>query len=668
MATNEKVRVVLQLDAETGQLKSSLAQIQGQLNKIQIPGIATTDFKSKVQDLQEKVQKLKDLTDEDITVHADLDRAQQSFDKLEKGAKSLISEIQKLKGETKSSKIRLLPDNEQQAIKKATSALRSYETQITSVQKKSVSFIRAEEKLNALREKSAELTTKIGKIDISDSVGTNLQALVDEAEEKQRAIEELYTKKKWKMSSTGKHYKNNDYGILDAQTATQTARQNLSDWQSAKQASEELAQVTVELQKQETAVQKLNQAWEDSKRIKSQDAFDSLKQTAKDLGIDISDIGDKLNQVDVDKLKTRLSSLEQEGIKSVDDALQKFLVSLGSVPKDLDELGNKIQDGQADWNAQSEAMERAARQAQDLANLKNQVLDFFSITGAIQLFRRSIESAFETVKELDEAMTEIAVVSDFSVNDMWDQLPKFTAQANELGMAIKDTYYATTLFVQQGLDLDNSMKLATETLKMAAVAGMDAAAATDSMTASLRGFGMAIDEVSAKRVNDVYSELAAISAADTQEISTAMSKVASLAHNVNMEFETTAAFLTQGIESTREAAEVIGTSLKTVAARFAEVKSLYSQGQITGTDENGEEIDVNRVQTALRSAGVSMTEFLKGNEGLDQVLLRLSERWDDLDILTQRYISTMAAGSRQQSSKILTSALRGHKTSKTTLL
>ncbi len=71
------------------------------------------------------------------------------------------------------------------------------------------------------------------------------------------------------------------------------------------------------------------------------------------------------------------------------------------------------------------------------------------------------------------------------------------------------------------------------------------------MTAALRGFSMEIDEVSAKRVNDVYSELAAVTASDVEEISIAMSKVASLAHNANMEFETTAAFLAQIVETTR---------------------------------------------------------------------------------------------------------------------
>lgn len=90
-------------------------------------------------------------------------------------------------------------------------------------------------------------------------------------------------------------------------------------------------------------------------------------------------------------------------------------------------------------------------------------------------------------------------------------------------------------------------------------------------------------------------------------------------------------------------------NVKTIIARFAEVKSLYTKGQLSGTDEEGEVIDVNKVQTALRSAGISMNAFLKGEEGLDQVLLRLSSRWDDLDVLTQRYIATMASGSRQQS-------------------
>jgi hypothetical protein len=44
-----------------------------------------------------------------------------------------------------------------------------------------------------------------------------------------------------------------------------------------------------------------------------------------------------------------------------------------------------------------------------------------------------------------------------------------------------------------------------------------------------------------------------------------------------------------------------------------------------------------------------MESFFAGTEGLDSILLKLAEKWGSLDTETQRYIATMAAGSRQQS-------------------
>ena len=184
---------------------------------------------------------------------------------------------------------------------------------------------------------------------------------------------------------------------------------------------------------------------------------------------------------------------------------------------------------------------------------------------------------------------------------------------------------------------------------MARIAGLDAATATDRMTNALRGFNMEINETNAQRVNDVYSELAAITASDTDEISTAMTKVASLANNANMEFETTSAFLAQIIETTRESAETAGSALKTVIARFSEVKELFSEGELLGTDSEGEAIDVNKVSIALRTAGINLNEYLTGMKGLDDIFIELAQKWNSLDIIQQRYIATMAAGSRQQS-------------------
>lgn len=95
--------------------------------------------------------------------------------------------------------------------------------------------------------------------------------------------------------------------------------------------------------------------------------------------------------------------------------------------------------------------------------------------------------------------------------------------------------------------------------------------------------------------------------------------------------------------------ETAGTALKTIIARFTEVKELFSQGMLTGTDEEGETIDINKIDTALKKVGISLKSFLSGEQGLDDILLELASKWNTLDIATQRYIATTAAGSRQQS-------------------
>lgn len=64
----------------------------------------------------------------------------------------------------------------------------------------------------------------------------------------------------------------------------------------------------------------------------------------------------------------------------------------------------------------------------------------------------------------------------------------------------------------------------------------------------LRGFNMEVNATSAKRINDVYSEVAARTASDVNELSEATEKVASLASASGMEIESTVSMLAQMIE------------------------------------------------------------------------------------------------------------------------
>lgn len=651
---DKKIRISLDINAELGNVQSKVSQLQQQLNKIQLTGLSGQALISDFNNVQNRIKKLQELSEKPLTVKSDFTKIEKEASSIQVAVEKLFREIEQLQTSSNKKKLELLSNSQKQKIDKANSALGAYEKTIGKTISKTKELKKAEKDLSSIQTQLSKEQKKTivsqSDIEIKSTNLENVRRQLKEARRLKQATAEVYEKNRWSTEVTGRKYQSSTKVDVNGQKVAlkditekvirlkEEETKLISDLNNLT-TQEKLDAINQKLKAQNEIVEALSIQWKGLDLAEKSKAFETLKETAQQLGVSLEGIA---NIEDIGTLINRLQQLEKNGVNAVDIALQQLKTEIKSTEPPLEQISDKVSQVENEFNL-------ASQRAQEFANLKSQVLSFFTITGAIQLFRRAIDSAFETVKELDEAMTEIAVVSDFSVGDMWKQLPRFTEQANQLGKSIRDVYGATTLYVQQGLDLDNSLKLANETLKMAAVAGMDAADATDAMTSALRGFNMELSETSAQKVNDVYSELAAISAADTQEISTAMSKVASLAHNVNMEFETTASFLTQGIEATREAPETIGTALKTIIARFAEVKSLYTKGQLSGTDEEGETIDVNKVQTALRSAGISMDAFLKGEEGLDQVLLRLSSRWDDLDVLTQRYIATMASGSRQQS-------------------
>ena len=345
----------------------------------------------------------------------------------------------------------------------------------------------------------------------------------------------------------------------------------------------------------------------------------------------------------IDRLNVQIKDLQASIAQTKIDSLARGADALGSASGNIDQMAQSILN--VGDNA-SQAAGSVLSMQQQVDQLKTSTQYFFSLRNMINLFKRGIREAYDAVKELDAAMTETAVVvPEWNVGDMWAKLPEYTKNANALGATVTDMYKATTLYYQQGLRGNEVMDIAAETMKMARLGGLEAADATDKMTAALRGFNMEINATSAQRVNDVYSNLAANTASNTEELGTAMQRTASIAASAGMSFEGTAAFLAQAIETTREPAENLGTAMKTIVARFTELK----KNPLEITEVDGEEVSYNKVDAALQSIGVSLKDANGQFRDLDQVFLDISQRWDGLTQTQQRYVATQAAGSRQQS-------------------
>ena len=637
---DKKFTLTFDVEGNLSPIKGAVKDFQSTIKsaKFQIPVGIQGNIDKTISKLNAEIAEFESLTSQGFSNMADIGKAEKSFAKITSLMRQLGSQGEQIKGLDPK---KFLPKEilERTAkLEKAFGKLGDIKVNTKKIDAQTEAVKKQKEEVDELRTKYEALaaenkTAGARKGNLSSSIKTKEKEL-EAIQQQMKALEQV----KGGKSSAEYSKLNSEFKTL-SKTISAQKQEFASLDTSINKNKTTMSGLKVQL---DSASSALDQMEESLKQLQAsanvnEDLENLRKELAQLKSVNIDEIPD-----DLDEIKRIIGSLDDDQIKTIKNSLE-------GMGRAADALAHSLEKTSEELEKAGQEGKELTRVGQEIENLKSQVLDFFSITNTIQIFKNAVRDAFDTVKELDAVMTETAVVTDFSIGDMWDKLPEYAEQANKLGASIKDLYAANTLYYQQGLNSQQAMSVGVETMKMARIANMDAAQATEAMTAALRGFNMEINETSAGRINDVYSELAAITASDTEQIATAMSKTASIAASANMEFETTAALLAQIIETTQEAPETAGTAMKTIIARFTEVKELFSEGMLSGEDAEGEEININKIDKALKTVGISLKDFLNGSKGIDDIFLELASKWDSLDLATQRYIATTAAGSRQQS-------------------
>lgn len=180
----------------------------------------------------------------------------------------------------------------------------------------------------------------------------------------------------------------------------------------------------------------------------------------------------------------------------------------------------------------------------------------WGVTASIfQGIMNNLHNSVEYVKDLDESLTNIMMVTDYSR----DAMNEYAKSANEAAQALGSTTVAMTdatlVFAQQGFDLDKSQQLATLSTKLANASQQDTATTSDQITAYMNAYGMDTDMEQLSLALDKWAEVANVSAADVEELATASQKAASTANTVGISMDQLAAQIATIESVTREAPE-----------------------------------------------------------------------------------------------------------------
>ena len=161
------------------------------------------------------------------------------------------------------------------------------------------------------------------------------------------------------------------------------------------------------------------------------------------------------------------------------------------------------------------------------------------------------------------------------------------------------------------------------------------------LTSSLKGMKLSANE--AISVVDKLTKLDMKSATSAQELAQALSKVANSARLAKVSQDEILGILSVGIETTQQSGDVIGTAVRSLLARFSNVKAskFGGSGEETEGTLNDTEAVLSKIGIRIRNASGEMRSFM-------DVLDDVAEKWDTLDDVSRNAISTAMAGTRQK--------------------
>lgn len=268
------------------------------------------------------------------------------------------------------------------------------------------------------------------------------------------------------------------------------------------------------------------------------------------------------------------------------------------------------------------------------ASLQRSLTTFVSIN-IINKVKGSINEAYGYVKNLDTSLNQIRIVTGKSADEMDRFAEKANKAAASLGKATTDYTKASTTFYQQGLG-DTEVQARTDvTLKAANTTGQDSKVVADNLTALWNGFNVGAEE--AEIYVDRLAALAATTASNLDELTTAMSKTASMASVMGVSEEQLAAQIATVVSVTRQAPESVGTAFKSIYSRISDINAGAEDAETT----------LGNYSSKLAALGINVLDSSGKLRNMGEVIEEVGGKWKNYSKEQQVAIAGIMGGQRQ---------------------
>lgn len=253
---------------------------------------------------------------------------------------------------------------------------------------------------------------------------------------------------------------------------------------------------------------------------------------------------------------------------------------------------------------------------------------------------RYIGDGISTIRDLDEAMTEVRKVSSATEAQYKSFQKTISSTAKEIASTNKELLNSSADFLRLGYSLDEASDLAKNaTLFVNVGDGVDINAATEDMITAMKAFDIQAKD-SIKIVDD-YNQIGNMYALSATDIGEAMKRSASALETGNNSFEESIALITAMNEIVQNS-ENTGNTLKVFSLRLRGAKAELED---MGEDTDGLCDSTSKLREQLKSlTGVDIMLNDNTFKSTTQIVKELGATWDKLSDSSQAATLELVAG------------------------
>ena len=338
---------------------------------------------------------------------------------------------------------------------------------------------------------------------------------------------------------------------------------------------------------------------------------------AQEFQQDLQKVADKI----VVNVNVKMSG--QQGVKGLNKDLKNLDKNAKQATDSAKNLGNSL--NQVGKNSKS--------LGQSFGDIVTKVGKFYLATKPIQMMQKAFDEALQSVKDFDDAMTDLRKVSDLDGQALTD----YTIKLGELGEAVyrsrTEMTEAAVLFKQTGASDEDAAKLAQLANLYMNVADneMTAADASAYITSQMKAFKITANDAITilDKTNEVSNKFAVSSSDISRALTTSSSSLAVYGNDINE----TMALVTAGAEIMTGKSRQVGRGLRSIGANISALASSAGElkFQVNGATETISLID--------EETGDMVNTF--------QALSEIHKYWDKMTASEKAALATTLAGKTQ---------------------